>query len=256
MGENMLNENKSKRKNILVGIIIFVFLIVISIRLLHMEDVPTNDSDKVEYTVNVKGKSAYDKMLDYMNEKYDDEFTFKSPFGGGAGADTKQMIVSSKKYPEYDIWVEYSYNNNEFYDNYTDYKFKKEYEKCLSNEIEAVLNCEASVVREIATSGCYATFDKNVSFNEYMNSYEQISDFTAVIKHADISNKSKIEAALSSVFGKYSSGFYGNVYFVEENEELEEFFKLDISSMDEYVNVFIKKTDEGIASYEWREAII
>jgi len=250
MEENISNKNNTK--NIIVGILIFVFLIVISIRLLHIENISPKESEKVNEDVNVNGKSAYDKMINYMNKKYDDKFTFKSSFGGGAGADTKQMIVSSKKYPEYDIWVEYSYTNNEFYDNYIDYKFKKEYEKCLSNEIEAVLNCEASVVREIATSGCYATFDKDVSFNEYMNSYEQISDFTAAIKHVDVSNKSKIESALSSVFEKYSSGFYGNVYFIDEDEELEDFFGLDISSMDEHENVFIKKTDEGITSYEWR----
>ena len=38
------------------------------------------------------------EMLDYVNEKYQDEFTFEEPFGGAVGSKEKQMIVSSKKY--------------------------------------------------------------------------------------------------------------------------------------------------------------
>lgn len=197
-------------------------------------------------------KTSSNELVEYMNEKYDDKFSFKAPFGGGAGANTKQIIVSSKKYPEYDIWVEYSYEEAVYNDNYIDYKFKEEYEKTLSREMTEVLSCKSDVRREIATSGSYAVFAKDVSFDEYMNTSEQVSNFIAVIKINNSIDKNMIEDKLSSMFNKYASGFYGNIYFIGENEDIEEFFELDISGMDEHQSVFVKKMSEEATSYEWR----
>ena len=200
---------------------------------------------------DVKNTSS-NELVDYMNEKYDDKFSYKAPFGGGAGATTKQIIVTSKKYPDYDIWVEYSYSEDQYYDNYTDYKFKEDYEHYLEDEIKETLSCQAIVRREIATSGSYMEFDKSISFKEYMNTKGQVSDFTAVIKNANISDKEKLEQKLSSIFDKHISGFYGNIFFINNNEDLNAFFELDISGMDEHLNVFVQKASEEATSYEWR----
>lgn len=197
-------------------------------------------------------KTSSNELVDYMNEKYDDEFSFKAPFGGGAGASSKQIIVSSKKYPEYDIWVEYSYDDDSYNDNYTDYRFIDEYEKVLSKDISNLLNCETKVKREIATSGSYTEFANDITFDEYMNTEKQFSDFTAVIMISDSVDKKIIEDKLSLVFNKYASGFYGNIYFVDNNEDLDGFFELDITGMDEHRSVFVKKTSEEATRYEWR----
>lgn len=197
-------------------------------------------------------KTSTNELVNYMNEKYDDEFSFKAPFGGGAGANTKQIIVCSQRYPEYDIWVEHSYDDNSYNDNYTDYRFKDKYEKTLSKDLSNILNCETKVKREIATSGSYTQFANDITFDEYMNTEEQFSDFTAVIMISDSVDKEVIENKLSLVFNKYASGFYGNIYFADDNEDLENFFELDITGMDEHRSVFVKKTSEEATSYDWR----
>jgi len=250
MEENI--SNKNNMKNIVVGIVIFVFLIVISIRLLHIEDASPNASNKVNDTVNVNGKSAYDKMLNYMNKKYDDEFTFKSPFGGGAGADTKQMIVSSKKYPEYDIWVEYSYEDETFNDNYIDWKYKTMLEEYLKGGLENKLNATVNVKCEVSTSGSYASYNGDVAFEEYLNEEKQKNAFSAVVKNVNIDDKNKLEEQITEIFNEPKSGFFGTIYFVEDNVDFDLFLNKNVYEKAAYPNVKIKKLDDGLTKYEWK----
>jgi len=250
MEENISNKNNIK--NIIVGIVIFVFLIVISIRLLHIEDTSPNDSNKVNDTVNVNGKSAYDKMLNYMNKKYDDKFTFKSSFGGGAGADTKQMIVSSKKYPEYDIWVEYSYEDEIFNDNYTDYNLKSQVETLFLTNIEDMFNCRALVTRNIPSSGSYAQYDSKTTVLEYLNTPEQNIGFSAVISGYDYYNYEQVEKELTQIFGKYKANIYGSVYFIESEQDVNDFFDKELTEQQKYTYVRINKMNSNIVEFDWK----
>lgn len=197
-------------------------------------------------------KISSNELVDYMNEKYDDEFSFKTPFGGGAGVSTKQIIVSSKKYPEYDIWVEYSYEDNSYNDNYIDYKYKTSLEKYLQECFENAFETDADVKCEISTSGSYVIFDADISFEEYLNEVKQKNAFSAVVKNVKTEDKDKTEKQLAEIFNKLKSGFFGTIYFVENNMEVTSFLEKNIYEKNEYPNVRIKKLSEGDIRFEWR----
>ena len=200
---------------------------------------------------DVKNTSS-NELVDYMNEKYDDKFSYKAPFGGGAGATTKQILVTSKKYPDYDIWVEYSYENESFNDNYIDYKYKTRLEEYLIERIENTFKTDANVKCEVSTSGSYVVFNADITFDEYLNEINQKNAFSAVVKNVDIDNKKKIEEQLEEIFTENKSGFFGTIYFVEDEVNIESFLEKNVYEKGIYPNVKIKKFDEGAIRFEWR----
>ena len=110
-----------------------------------------------------KKQTISEDIISYMEKKYSDNFTYSSPFGGGAGANSKQVILKSEKYPEYDIWAEYSYDTSEYKDNYVDYKLKTQCESYFKSALEQYFKGTSIVIRNIPTSGCYAEYSNSTS---------------------------------------------------------------------------------------------
>ena len=197
-------------------------------------------------------KTSSNELVDYMNEKYDDEFSFKAPFGGGAGANSKQILVSSTKYPEYDIWVEKSMLNSEYNDNYTDYKLKSEVESIFTKQIEEQFNSSAIVIRNIQTSGAYAKYDRSTTIMEYLNTPAQNIGFSAVIADSDYSKHEHVEKKLTQIFEKYNSNVYGSVYFVDNEEDIDDFFKKELTEQQKYPYVKVNKMNSNVVEFDWR----
>lgn len=68
-------------------------------------------------------------FLTYMEEKYNENFTFIELVGSHMGSDVREAYVKSSRYPEERIWVERSENeeNEEIYrDNYMGYYYQEE----------------------------------------------------------------------------------------------------------------------------------
>ncbi len=197
-------------------------------------------------------QTKYIDVISYMKNKYDDSFTIKSPFGGGAGADSKQVILKSEKYPAYDIWVEYSYETSEYKDNYVDYKLKNDCEAYLQLRLEKAFACKANVERNIPTSGCYAEYSKDTNLEEYLNTSSQNIGFSAVLIYSEYFNKEIVENILSDIVNEKQANIYGTIYFVESENICKEFFNKTLTEQQKYPNVFVKKTGASVTKFDWR----
>lgn len=196
--------------------------------------------------------SVVDNMISYMNEKYDDTFTYVAPFGGGAGANSKQIIVKSEKYPDYDIWVEYSYKTEKYSDNYTDYKYKKDVEEYFEKKFENVLNKKTKVVYSVVSSGCYDDYPADVTFEEYVNNIEQHFMLGIAVNGFE-AEKEAVEQATIDVLKKHESSFWAKVYLVADSDECETFLDSGITKTDgtEYLDVD-KEKGAVVPVCEWR----
>ena len=236
MEENISNKNNIK--NIIVGIVIFVFLIVISIRLLDIESTSSEGRDKVNNTFNVNAKSAHDKMLNYMNEKYDDEFTYKSPFGGSVGIDAWQIIVSSKKYPNADVWVEYLIEDGkeEFYDNYIDYKYEEQTREYLQKLLKESFGEEIRLVYNVGSGGTRNMYDAKITFEEYIKGRDNPICFSADINTElyDLNQEKIISEITNAFIVENNMRVVGKLYF-QKNE----------------TSLFFITNEDGIETYKW-----
>ncbi len=202
-------------------------------------------------TSNITKNPTID-LVSYMNNKYDDEFSYKAPFGGGAGATTKQMIVSSKKYPEYDIWVEYSEETGEYRDNYVDYKLKEQCEKYFETELGQAFSAPVSVNRDISTSGSSADYADDTDINEYLNTDEQKIMLIVAVAYSEDSYKEDAEKILSTIFGDVDAQIYSKVYFVDSANACETFPTKTLAEKNEYPYVFADKNEMNIVRFDWR----
>lgn len=202
------------------------------------------------------GGNIEDKMVKHMNEKYDDEFTYNGPFGGGIGARTKQITVNSHKYPDYKIWVEYEKDGDNiiYRDNYVFYKYKDKVTDYLSNLLSEYFKCEVKVSYNISSKGGYQGFDNNTSFDEFKSTANSNICFTAVISpEYIIENEKMIGESLENVLKNNKIVAYGDIFFSNSNDnfkyysELEQNEKLTMKSL----SFTVDETGTFISS-EWR----
>lgn len=199
-----------------------------------------------------KKQTISEDIISYMEKKYSDKFTYSSPFGGGAGANSKQVILKSEKYPEYDIWAEYSHDTSEYKDNYVDYKLKAQCESYFKSAFEQAFKGTSIVVRNIPTSGCYAEYSDNTSLEEYLNTSTQNIGFSAAIVYSEYTNREKTEELLSTIVNENEANVYGTVYFVESENICNEFFDKTLTEQQSYPNVFVKKQGTSVTNFDWR----
>lgn len=82
------------------------------------------------------------EMLDYMNEKYDDTFTFVEETGGGVSSRRNNILVSSERFPNARILVShYQKTDTEeerFSDNYIAFVYEEEVRLALTKATQSV----------------------------------------------------------------------------------------------------------------------
>lgn len=135
-------------------------------------------------------------MIQHMNEKYtDDAFAYKGPFGGGAGADTKTIIVASRNYPDVDVYVRHSFNDGETYtDNYLGIRYAAQTENTITSILDAVISYDYLLFYEVDRFAC-PNIVGELNYEEYIASDASCIGFTVVVD-GTLSNKESFETAL------------------------------------------------------------
>lgn len=198
--------------------------------------------------------STVDKMVAYMNEKYDDHFEYSAPFGGGPGATSKQIIVSSEQYPEARVWVQYYEQDGEaiFADNYVAYKYENQTRTFLETLLGEVFSSEAKLRYEIGTIGMVHDFTKDTSFEDYASSPASQIGFRAFI-FDDGSAVSLAEHNLKQAL--VSSGFVlsGLVFVTDDADCFDAAFDLPARELSNVAQLQIIMDGPGsFLMYEWR----
>ena len=127
-------------------------------------------------------KKIVNDMVQHMNNKYaNDTFEYKSSFGGGAGADTKTIVVSSNKYPSEEIYVRYSLLNGGTYtDNYLGVQYAKQTELTVRDVLDSVIQQDYLLIYEVDRFAC-PNLTGTLTFEEYIASENACIGFTVVV---------------------------------------------------------------------------
>lgn len=186
-----------------------------------------------------KSKTVHEKMVAYMNERYDDTFTFNAPFGGSVGIDSTQITVKSEKYPNEKIWVEYVVENGEeyYYDNYIDYKYENETREYLLEIMREIFDGSNVVVKyDVDSGGTKNEYDESTTFNQYIKGESTPIVFSAYID-ADIGEQDKagvIHLITAKFVDELNMKVIGDIYFNKSEN-----------------NLFFITNDEGIKTQKW-----
>jgi hypothetical protein len=158
------------------------------------------------------GKDFINNMVRHMNEKYpDDTFTYKGPFGGGAGADTKNIVVSSKNYPGKEIYVRHSAADDVFTDNYLGVKYAEQTQMAIKAALDTVITQEYLLIYEVDRFACPNTAG-TLSFEEYAASKAACIGFTVVAGGA-VSDKATFEKEIEAAITKAGICCSATIYF-------------------------------------------
>lgn len=153
-------------------------------------------------TEETSQKNIVNDMVRHMSEKYlDDTFTYKGPFGGGAGADTKTIVVSSENYPDEEIYVRHSFNNGGVYtDNYLGVKYEEQTELAIKGVLDAVVTYDYLLIYDVDRFACPNTTG-TLTFEEYIASDAACIGFTVVVGSTAYDKEffeKKLEEAITS----------------------------------------------------------
>lgn len=143
-----------------------------------------------------KSMTLENQILQYMNEKYtDDTFVYEGPTGGGAGADMKSIIVSSRKYPGKKIYAHYMADRTPAYtDNYLSVAYEQETKARIAEVLDRALACEYLLIYDISRFAC-PNPDGMMDFEAYIGSSESCIGFTVVAKEK-VTDQAAFETAL------------------------------------------------------------
>lgn len=179
-------------------------------------------------------KNIHEKMVAYMNEKYNDIFTFDSVFGGSVGEKSTQITVKSKKFPNEKIWVEFLIEDGieKYYDNYIDYKFEAQTKEYLTELMQSMFGSNVTVEYGVDSGGTRNSYDDSTSFEEYIKGDSNPIVFNAHIdmdisdqEHkeiTDIITKEFVEKRNMKVVGKlYFTKNDASLFFITNNEGIE-----------------------------------
>lgn len=201
----------------------------------------------------MKNNSA-DKIVQYMNDKYDDKFEYCEPFGGGASSKpiAKEILLSSEKYPGKKIWASYNSQTKEYRDNYTEHRYEEQFEQYLTDLLSSALDSKVIALRDIASRGCYVVFDADTTFEQYIETPEQKITFSAAVKGEVPENKEAFESKIKSAFEKNGAKFLGNIYFINDDSVMTNFSNMSGAQMIKHPYVYVNESSDNVFKCEWR----
>jgi hypothetical protein len=203
----------------------------------------------------MKNEPTIDKMVEYMNSKYSDHFEYSTPFGGGPGAISTQIIVKSEEYPDAKVWVEhYKQDDKDYFaDNYVDYKYEQQTREILQKLLEGIYKCDVKLNFNIGTKGTRNSFTADTTFDEYIANPNSRIGFRAFVsnEYGQI-NKERVEEEMRSAITNTNIIIFGSIYFANEASQYESAFDLSFKVLDTLTSLqFDMESLGSFARFEW-----
>lgn len=212
--------------------------------------------------MNIKKRANFeDRMLAHINEKYDDNFTYKGSFGGGAGVESKQILCSSEKYPGEDVLVMlYTDENGKecIVDNYVGIKYKQETIDLLGEVLAEVFDENYKLFYENSLQAYTKGATNEMTFSEYIAEASSGIGFTAIVSNEYTVDQSEVErriekalverginCGLSTIYFDNGSGAYEKVINFRTLEDY-----LNKRNYDQYFE-FIMMTNKEFDICSW-----
>jgi len=163
--------------------------------------------------------SVVNAMVAYVNEKYpEDEFYYKAPTGGGAGVSQKTIIVSSKNYPNNDIYIRYSIiDEHEVYsDNYLSVKYAEQTKSIVYKSFSRVFLNDFYLFYQPDNYAC-PNNSGNFSFEEYISSKDSNIGFVVIVNDT-ANHRNSIERELEKILVDSGMCIRATIYFDDSND--------------------------------------
>lgn len=163
-------------------------------------------------------KNINDLALDYMKDKYGEEFEYSSPYGDSTTG-SHQLLVKNENYPNQNILVKidnYKKKEKEFYDNFLAVKYRIDVKDWLKEKASSVYS-DANVFMEVSISPLSSNLLPDSSFETYFSDPSAEIHPIIEIKESDYESAEKI-TALADIFKDNSGCYYASVVFVADNE--------------------------------------
>ena len=200
---------------------------------------------------------ATEKMIAYLDNKYDDTFTYSEPFGGGIGATTKQIYVKSKKFPKANVWAEYSDEDGKevFSDNYVSVKYEDNVRSLLQHMLNSVAGCDVLLWYDIGSKGWPNHFTDKTTLSEYISSVDAGIGFVAVVPDTYVLDKEKFDARLlQAAQGEKIEIRGGTVYFAQTADQYTDPDSLSTRELDSIPQLVFSTSTNSSADpvFEWK----
>ena len=161
------------------------------------------------------------KMMEHMNQKYDDTFFFNSS-GEFHGRAYLEIFVTAQEYPGELIYVDYwgHEDSEEIFDGYIYTKYKKQAEDLVKSSLTEILGCEFFYENTMsAYDNGMETFDADMTFEEYVQAEKTLLEFVAIVSKDYQLDKTTFSEQLKDVFLKNNARISTRIFFADETED-------------------------------------
>ena len=179
-------------------------------------------------------KVTHSDLIKYMEEKYKDEFEYVDSFDGGFDNNKMDIIVSSKKLLNKEIYVGYENINGieNYTDNYTQLKYEEDTYVLIEESLSKIFDKDFLITHKIVRSN--NNFDDNTTFEEFLKSDESGVRFYAVVspdyKIADLEN---LERTVKEIFEENFADCDVNIYLARTKDEYLHYDEIPSWKLDE-----------------------
>lgn len=187
-----------------------------------------------------KQGSVREKMIAYMENKYNDTFLYVDSFDGGFDKNKKDIILSSEKISG-EIYVGYKKENGieTYSDNYTQLRFESETKNLVDDLLTQVIGKETIVTHRIKRSN--NNFNETTSFEEFLKSDASAVCFYAVVSPKyEVEDFEKLKTTIKETFEERFSNCSINIYFALSEEDFMRFDDLSSWKKDEMKKLEVK----------------
>lgn len=215
----------------------------------------TTDIDKTTDKENTKKKlPTVEQMIEYMEEKYDDEFEYYDSFGGSATR--KNCLLISEKYPDDHITASFSLEDGQivYRDNYTHCRYREDTEKYLKDMLEKHFGVDVIISYSPTSTGTVNNFTYATSFEEFVMSVESVLDCKVVVSEKfEITDKSKILSEIEGMISESGLKLDLDIYFAKDENTFKSYDDMTLKESDslERIVIFMNRNKE-IYTSEWR----
>ncbi|MGN0374679.1 MAG: hypothetical protein ACI4EN_04200 [Butyrivibrio sp.] len=198
-----------------------------------------------------KNEDSTNKMMNYINEKYDDSFEFIKLFGGYLGSSTKSIIVRSGKYPDYDVYVYCTTDNEQdtFADNYLSVKFYDKTLDYLQDIYREKFGETVYVHYSIDNTSNTQNASDETTFEEFIMDPMSMITYKVVLPYNN--NKDEMEQSLKETMSELSGCAY--IYLVDSSVKItsDEEMQECIESKNYNNKVYIQKNNDEFKIFRW-----
>ncbi len=210
----------------------------------------------------IKPNKMAERMVSYINDKYDDNFTYIGPCGGYLGSSIHKIFVSSEKFPNRDVTVICNLiDGKELYsDNYIGVKFENKTKELIRKTLVSCFGNSVFLCYAVDLTASYKDSNDDTTFEDYIGDPSSAINFTAIIEYNYSDNSiNEISEKLRNALSDAGLCCGGMLYFGNNIVQLadltdENYYEVYVNKNEYWANLYFSMlTKDGFDIEKWEE---